>query len=102
MGEDFLCGYEPRGGAVIEPIYPAGGTIEWTKEAQARLGHVPSFVRRFVRQRAEAYAREQGAAAVLAEHLDALARRRFGDAGPPQAFKAAGRAAKTPVRDNWP
>jgi radical SAM protein with 4Fe4S-binding SPASM domain len=98
MGEDFLCGYDPRGGAIIEPIGPITGTMEWTEDAQKRLDHVPSFVRRFVRQRAEAYAREQGAAAVLAEHLDALARRRFGDAGPPAAFKTAGRPAKTPVQ----
>jgi radical SAM protein with 4Fe4S-binding SPASM domain len=99
MGEDFLCGYDPRGGAIIEPIGPIAGTMKWTEGAQTRLSHVPSFVRRFVRQRAEAYAREQGAAAVLAEHLDALARRRFGDTGPPAAFKAAGRPGKTPVRD---
>ena len=83
MGEDFLCGYNPSGGAVIEPIAARNGSIGWTEEAEARLRHVPSFVRRFVRQRAEAFAREQGAKAVLAEHLDTLARRRFGKAGPP-------------------
>ncbi len=98
MGEDFLCGYEPRGGAIIEPIHPDGGSIEWTKEAEQRLSHVPAFVRRFVRQRAEAYARKQGAAAVLAEHLDALARRRFGDAGPPGAFRTAGKTGRSSVR----
>jgi hypothetical protein len=83
MGEDFLCGYDPGGGAVVEPIGRTKGSIGWTEEAEARLCHVPSFVRRFVRQRAEAFAREQGARAVLAEHLDTLARRRFGKAGPP-------------------
>lgn len=83
MGEDFLCGYDPGGGAVVEPIGRTKGSIGWTEEAEARLRHVPSFVRRFVRQRAEAFAREQGATAVLAEHLDTLARRRFGKAGPP-------------------
>jgi hypothetical protein len=83
MGEDFLCGYDPGGGAVVEPIGRTKGSIGWTEEAEARLRHVPSFVRRFVRQRAEAFAREQGATAVLAEHLDTLARRRFGKAWPP-------------------
>jgi radical SAM protein with 4Fe4S-binding SPASM domain len=86
MGEDFLCGYEPGGGALIEPITAATGTFAWTPEAQARLKRVPSFVRRFVRRRAEDYARETGAPAVTAEHLQALARRRFGDAGPPVAM----------------
>ncbi|MEE8454570.1 MAG: radical SAM protein [Limibaculum sp.] len=83
MGEDFLCGYNPSSGAVIEPIAARNGSIGWTEEAEAGLRHVPSFVRRFVRQRAEAFAREHGAKAVLAEHLDSLARRRFGKAGPP-------------------
>ncbi len=82
MGEDFLCGYNPSGGTGIEPITARNGSIGWTEEAEARLRHVPSFVRRFVCQRAEAFAREQGAKAVLAEHLDTLARRRFGKADP--------------------
>jgi len=42
-------------------------------------------VRRFVRERAEAYARERGERVVTAEHLHALARRRFGAGGPPMA-----------------
>ncbi len=83
MGEDFLCGYNPTGGAVIEPIAARSGSIGWTEEAEVRLRHVPSFVRRFVRQRAEAFARGQGAKAVLAEHLDTLAQRRFGKASAP-------------------
>jgi radical SAM protein with 4Fe4S-binding SPASM domain len=83
MGEDFLCGYRPAGGAVIEPLPDTGQAIAWTAEAQSRLQRVPPFVRRFVRQRAESYARELGAAVVTAGHLQALARRRFGDAGPP-------------------
>jgi radical SAM protein with 4Fe4S-binding SPASM domain len=93
MGEDFLCGHEPGGGAVIEPLRQRGAALAWTAEAEERLRRVPSFVRRFVRQRAEDYAREQGAPKVTAEHLQALARRRFGEAGPPGA---AARAAAAP------
>ena len=58
-------------------------TFPWTPEAEARLDRVPAFVRRFVKSRAEDYAREQGAQAVTAEHLQTLARRRFGENGPP-------------------
>ena len=83
MGEDFLCAYEPQGGAVIEPLLESVPGLSWSKEAETRLGHVPGFVRRFVRLRAEAFAREQGASEVAAEHLEELARRRFGKAGPP-------------------
>lgn len=84
MGEDFLCGYEPAGGAVIEPA-AEGTALAWSEQAQARLARVPPFVRRFVRERAEAYARERGERVVTAEHLHALARRRFGAGGPPMA-----------------
>ncbi len=88
MGEDFLCGYQPGGGALIEPLQPATRSINWAPEAEARLAHVPSFVRRFVRRRAEAHAREIGALSVTAEHLETLARRRFGGKGPPLGFAA--------------
>ena len=82
MGEDFLCDYRPAGGSVIEPTTPGSdATLVWSPEAEARIGHVPSFVRRFVRQRAEAYARERGERLVTAAHLHALARRRFGVSG---------------------
>ncbi len=79
MGEDFLCGYQPAGGAMIEREIPSGAkTLVWSKEAEARLGHVPAFVRRFVRQRAEVYVRERGEHLVTAAHLHALMQRRFG------------------------
>ena len=84
MGEDFLCGYLPGGGAVIEVMPETRSTVVWTPEAEARLERVPPFVRRFVRRRAEDHARETGAAAVTAAHLHELARRRFGDKGPPR------------------
>lgn len=81
MGEDFLCGYQPKGGAAIEPLQ-AEGAVPWTQEAEDRLARVPAFVRRFVRRRAETHAREIGADAVKAEHLEELAKRRFGNALP--------------------
>ena len=83
MGEDFLCGYQPGGGATIEPLCAPVGSIAWNAEAEARLARVPSFVRRFVRRRAEDHAREIGAQEVTAEQMETLARRRFGDKGPP-------------------
>ena len=82
MGEDFLCDYQPGGEAVIEPLPDRGDSLRWSDEAQSRLGHVPSFVRRIVRQRAEAHARNLGESVVTAEHLSELAKRRFGDAPP--------------------
>jgi hypothetical protein len=67
---------------VIEPVIPQGAVaLTWSKEAEARLGHVPAFVRRFVRQRAEAYVRERGEHVITAAHLHALAQRRFGASG---------------------
>ena len=87
MGEDFLCTHQPSGLPVIEPMPDSAGQIAWTAEAEARLGRVPPFIRRFVKRRVEDHAREQGAKAVTAEHLQALARRRFGDAGPPSVYR---------------
>jgi len=81
MGEDFLCGHRPAGGAIIEPLM-AEGSIPWAQDAEERLARVPGFVRRFVRNRAESHAREIGAATVTAAHLEELAKRRFGDALP--------------------
>jgi radical SAM protein with 4Fe4S-binding SPASM domain len=83
MGEDFLCGYQPGGGATIEPLLAPTGGIAWSVDAELRLERVPSFVRRFVRRRAEDHAREIGAQEVTAEQMETLARRRFGDKGPP-------------------
>lgn len=83
MGEDTLCAYRPTGADVIEPSASGIGAMSWTPDALARLNHVPPFVRRFVRQRAEAHAQQLGAAAVTAEHLLALARPYLGAVGRP-------------------
>jgi radical SAM protein with 4Fe4S-binding SPASM domain len=100
MGEDFLCGYQPAGGAVVEPMPETRSAILWSPEAEARLDRVPAFVRRFVKRRAEDYAREQGAPAVTAEHLQTLARRRFGANGPP--VPPSGSARRAAPREGKP
>ncbi len=83
MGEDFLCAYQPRGGAVIEPLPDKPGALCWSGDAEARLKRVPSFVRRMVRKSVEDYVHGQGRGAVTADDMEAVARRRFGDGGPP-------------------
>jgi len=84
MGEDTLCTYQPDGTGVIPIASEVAATaVTWTQAARARLDRVPPFVRRFVRQRAEAYVREKGWDTVTAQHLEILVRRRFGGAGPP-------------------
>lgn len=83
MAEDFLCDYDPQGGAVIEPFTQTSAALSWSDDAMARLERVPPFVRRFVRRRAEDHVRSLGEDTVTAEHLQALARRRFGANGPP-------------------
>jgi radical SAM protein with 4Fe4S-binding SPASM domain len=83
MGEDFLCQYQPGGSAVIEPMPARPGDLAWSEDAEARLKHVPPFVRRFVRRSVESYVAEQGRGAVTAADMLAVAKRRFGDAGPP-------------------
>lgn len=93
MGEDFLCGYEPRGGAVIEPLGKEESTMIWTPGAEEWLGRIPSFVRRFVRVRAEDHVREQGGTEVTAEVMGALARKKFKDRGKPPSLVSEGPAA---------
>ncbi|GAB4289479.1 MAG: heme b synthase [Roseovarius sp.] len=94
MGEDTLCAYQPGDGAVLPNVPEAAPAVAWTPAARARLERVPPFVRRFVRQRAEAHARAAGCDAVTAEHLETLARRRFGPgagtARPPRAGARSG------------
>ncbi|MHA1538578.1 MAG: radical SAM protein [Alphaproteobacteria bacterium] len=93
MGEDSLCGYQPAGGPVVQPLGPdAESKMTWSREAKARLGRVPLFLRRMVKARAQAYAAGQGRSEVSSDDLRALARRRFGAEGPPSLadWNAAG------------
>lgn len=89
MGEDYLCTYEPKGGAVITPFLPAGGALKWAADAETHLARVPGFVRRMVRRRAEDYVRGEGRSEVTKADLTLLAKRRFGENGPPSFIKRA-------------
>lgn len=93
MGEDFLCTYEPRGGAVISPLGPQSKALHWTNDAERQLQRVPGFVRRMVRRRAEDHVRGEGRNTVTSDDLQLLKKRRFGDAGPPEFVRRAIRAA---------
>lgn len=72
MGEDPSCVYEPKGAAVIAPVYAAAdATVDWTPEARERLGKVPLFLRSVVRKKLEARARVEGGpvtAEMMARH----------------------------------
>ena len=69
------------------PMVPAGTTLRWAEDAMAHLARVPGFVRRMVRRRAEDYVRGEGRTEVTKVDLTLLAKRRFGDAGPPAFVK---------------
>lgn len=86
MGEDFLCSYEPRGAAVIEPLFATAEGLIWTRAAEERLKRVPSFLRRMVRGRVEDYVGGLGRETVTPDDLQTLARRRFGEGGPPKTM----------------
>ncbi|MGE0853673.1 MAG: radical SAM protein [Hyphomicrobiaceae bacterium] len=88
MGEDFLCGYQPADGAMIDVATMGPASLTWASDAEARLAHVPAAVRRFVRKRVESHVRECGESVVRAAHLDALARRRFAGAAPTRPARA--------------
>ena len=83
MGEDYLCTYQPQGGAVISPLGPQPGAMAWAEDADEHLARVPGFVRRMVRRRAEEHVRAEGRSKVTLADLQYLKQRRFGDAGPP-------------------
>ncbi len=94
MGEDFLCAYEPKGGPVIQPLGASCGddaeALSWTPEAEAWLARIPSFIRRFVRQRAESHVRASSGSEVTGEvmaELAKVARGRLGS-GPPISGRA--------------
>ncbi len=83
MDTDPWCSYQPQGADVIQPLVETPSQITWTTEAEQRLQRVPSFLRKMVKNRAEAHVQELGEHAVTTEHMAALAAKRFGDAGPP-------------------
>ena len=80
MGADPWCTYVPAGGAIIEPLADTAALgIHWSMQAEDRLSRVPSFLRKMVRKRAEAYVAELGEKEVTADHLRVLSARRFGN-----------------------
>ena len=101
MGEDGLCDYEPRGGAVIEPLGPTNGGMTWSREAEVRLQRIPPFVRRIVRQRVEAEVQRQGRSIIVPEDMHSLARSRFGGNLPPASLieRPIGVAGQTQTRE---
>ncbi len=78
MDADPWCGYQPQGGAVIEPLQ-IDSALSWSPEAEQRLQRIPVFLRKLVKKRAEAYVVGLGVGQVEAGHLSELAARRFGD-----------------------
>jgi AdoMet-dependent heme synthase len=90
MGEDFLCSYQPKGGAVINPIGVLPEKLNWSDDAEIHIARIPGFVRRMVRLRAEEYVFAEGRNTVTSDDLKLLAKRRFGEAGPPKFFSKSG------------
>jgi radical SAM protein with 4Fe4S-binding SPASM domain len=85
LDADPWCSYQPRGAAVIEPLADSPDSmVTWDPVAEQRLARVPPFLRKMVRKRAESHVLEQGETRVTPEHMQQLAKRRFGDAGPPR------------------
>ncbi len=81
MGEDFLCGYQPGQGAVIEPLGDRGESLVWSPEAETRLSRVPPFVRRMVRRGVEDFVRNQGRTSIEPDDMAKAAEHRFGEGG---------------------
>ncbi|OGS81549.1 MAG: pyrroloquinoline quinone biosynthesis protein PqqE [Gallionellales bacterium GWA2_55_18] len=84
MDTDPWCVHVPAGSAVIESLAEQPKKLAWSEEAEKRLAHVPSFLRKMVRNRAESYVLELGLHLVTEEHLATLAAKRFGSNGPPR------------------
>ncbi len=82
MDEDPACSYRPRQVPVIEPVGDLTPPMHWTEDAQQRLQRIPGFIRKMIRQRAEAHARDCGDRQVTLAHLQALTAARFGDRVP--------------------
>ncbi|MEW8541267.1 MAG: radical SAM protein [Candidatus Thiodiazotropha endolucinida] len=83
MDADPWCGHYPSGEPVIEPLRESqDSSVIWSSEAEQRLSHVPGFLRKMVRKRAESYVSELGEKIVTTEHMAVLAAKRFGDKFP--------------------
>lgn len=78
LDADPWCAYQPADEALVEPLTSSGAGVSWSVEAESRISHVPGFIRKMVRKKAEAYVKECGASVVTVEHLEQLTARRFG------------------------
>ncbi|MBI2850565.1 MAG: radical SAM protein [Chloroflexi bacterium] len=76
LGEDPWCLYEPS--AILPASSPE---VSWTSEAESRLAHVPSFVRKRVKIAIETYARDRGYS-VITPDIMAEVRNRMGSSMP--------------------
>ncbi len=83
MGEDFLCSYQPQGGAVIETLVSVASSLEWSDDAEQRINRIPGFVRHMIKKRVESDVRSSGRSTVTVEDINRLARERFKDGLPP-------------------
>ncbi|MBI2859168.1 MAG: radical SAM protein, partial [Chloroflexi bacterium] len=72
LGEDPWCVYQPS--ANLPASFPE---VSWTSEAESRLEHVPSFVRKRVKTAVETYARDRGYSAITPDIM-AEVRNRMG------------------------
>jgi len=79
LAADPSCTYEPHGGGaeVIEPARVSYGSdfvpaLTWSREAEARLTRIPSFVRGVVAKRVEDWARERGLREITPELLSEI------------------------------
>ena len=90
MAEDPWCAYEPEDGEIIEPYIKGATTVKWSAEAEQRLSHIPGFIRKLVKKRAEAYVEELGEEIILTDHLNKLAEKRFGSKMPFRKKRASG------------
>ncbi|MBW3661419.1 MAG: radical SAM protein, partial [Gemmatimonadetes bacterium] len=77
MAEDPACAYQPDGSRpLVRPAAdvsygaPARPELAWSEEAEARMAHIPSFVRGVVTARVEAFAAERGYGTITPEILD--------------------------------
>ena len=83
MAEDPLCVYQPKNGDIIQPLSIADcGNIHWSPQAKQRISRIPSFLRKMIKKRAEAYVLGIGEQEVTTKHLSMLAAKRFGNKKP--------------------
>lgn len=83
MDSDPWCSFVPRSTTVIAPLGEQPDPhISWDEPAEKRLSRIPGFIRKMVKQRAEAYVADLGERLVTCNHLDALTAKRFGGKKP--------------------